>query len=824
MTSVSDLIFPNFAQRVAQGQVHLGRAHIAACEPVHQLSKDCDPDWEKLSQDVQQSQAERILISDYHVAASAKVLDMKTEDVRRAFTKLGVKFFPHICSDLALPENDCELLSLFFQVAPYVSPLIQSTKPDWAEWLSRPSCCGPINDIVKDPSVMLVFASLVRLIDSTERCVDEALSLLKQKGFSRPKELHLLQQAQKCQSHIPASLLNAAIGIRFPQITPWRTSVGAIAKATRKRVGADECLGFWGFYDSAFVVRADKKGIPYVSLEGSRYSLREKKMSKLLDFIEAETHVKIDPLHEAFADRVDSAPVCSLCVLSPSELAVLKSSVAEVSVLDSDRIRHGTGHCQEDIFHIRSGQFFRVPDAVAWAATEEEVANLVALAKEKHWCIVPFGGGTNVTQATRCPPIEVEPRPIISLDMRKMDKILWVNEENGVAHIEAGITGRQLEEELARRGYTMGHEPDSIEFSTLGGWIATKASGMKRNKYGNIEDMVMSVRVAGPNGLLCHGNDQNTVWGRESCGLDIRSLIFGSEGCLGVVTSAVVRIWPIVEVKDFDSILFSSFEDGLRFVREVSKLGGDIPASIRLLDNEHFRLGMSLRPDASSQLVSMLTTGLSSFIKWKNGFDPKRIVCATITYEGTRKEVQRQVKALTDIGSRHGGVRLGSEGGKSGYELTFMIAYIRDFAMTYHILGESFETFVPWSKLEAVIDNTKARIRKEHSDRHLPGQPFIGCRVTQLYHEGACLYFYFCMNFEGIEDASSVYSQIEHAAREELISSGGSVSHHHGVGKVRSTFLKQVNSVPLQDAMQSLKKGIDPTNVFGARNGSFAPP
>ena len=743
---------------------------------------------------------------------------MKPEDVRRAFTTLGVKFFPSTSSDLAVPENDCELLSLFFQVAPYVAPIIRSTKPDWAEWLSCPLCCGPINDVVKDPAVMLVFASLVRLIDSAERCVDEAMSLLKQNGFSRPKELHLLQQAQKSQNPIPASLLRASIGIRFPKV---ESSARVIAKTTRKRVG-DECLGFWGFYDSAFVVRADKNGVPFVTLEGSRYSLKDKKMSKLLDFIEAETHVKLDPLYEAFAARVDSAPVCSVCQLSRAEIASLKSSVAEVSVVDEDRIRHGTGQCQEDIFHIRSGQFIRVPDAVAWAATEEEVANVVALAQEKHWCIVPFGGGTNVTQATRCPPIEVEPRPIISLDMRKMDKILWINEENGLAHIEAGITGRQLEEELARRGYTMGMEPDSIEFSTLGGWIATKASGMKRNKYGNIEDMVMSVRVAGPNGLLRHGNDQSTVWGRESCGLDIRSLIFGSEGCLGVVTSAVVRIWPIVEVKDYDSILFSNFEDGLRFVREVSKLGGDIPASIRLLDNEHFRLGMSLRPDASSQLVSILSTGLSSFVKWKNGFDAKRIVCATITYEGSRREVQRQVKTVTEIGARNGGVRLGSDVGKSGYELTFMIAYIRDFAMTYHILGESFETFVPWSKVEAVIENTKARIRKEHSDRHLPGQPFVGCRVTQLYHEGACLYFYFCMNFEGIDDASSVYAQIEHAAREELIANGGSVSHHHGAGKVRSSFLKDVNSAPLQDAMKSLKNGIDPTNVFGARNGSFA--
>jgi len=792
------------------------------------LGREIDTDWDKLAHQLQQSQAELTLISDYHVDAAAKVLDMKVEDVRRALSSLGVKFFPSSnSSNLARPENDCELLSLFFQMSPYIAPLVRSSKPDWAEWLSRPSCGELTKVALKDPSVMLVFASLIRLVDSADKCVESAACQLSEKGFTRPKQMHLLQQAQRNGVQIPAGLLRASISIRFPEPTSKATpsSIAAVAKTARKRVGDDECLGYWGFHDSAFVVRTDKNGVPFVTMDGSRYSLRDKRISKLLGFIEAETQVKIDPMKEAFTERDETAPACSACQLSQTDIALLKAMVADVSVGDEDRIRHGTGHCQEDIFHIRSGAYIRVPDAVAWAATEEEVAEVVALAQEKQWCIVPFGGGTNVTQATRCPPIEVEPRPIISLDMRKMDKILWINEGNGVAHIEAGITGRHLEEQLAQRGYTMGHEPDSIEFSTLGGWVATKASGMKRNKYGNIEDIVMSVRVAGPNGLIRHGtDDDNHVWGRESCGLDLRSLIFGSEGCLGVVTSAVVRIWPIVEAKDFDSILLCDFEDGLRFVREVSKMGCDMPASIRLLDNEHFRLGMSLRADSSSQVVSMLTHGLSSFIKWKNGFDPKRIVCATITYEGTKREVARQKRAVTEAGVRHGGVRLGTDVGKSGYELTFMIAYIRDFAMTYNILGESFETFVPWSNIEAVIENTKIRIRKEHADRHLPGIPFIGCRVTQLYHEGACLYFYFCMNFESVDNPSKVYSDIEHAAREEVIANGGSVSHHHGIGKVRSTFLKQVNSLALQDAMMSVKKGIDPKNVFGARNGTFATP
>ena len=170
-----------------------------------------------------------------------------------------------------------------------------------------------------------------------------------------------------------------------------------------------------------------------------------------------------------------------------------------------------------------------------------------------------------------------------------------------LAHIEAGITGRALVQEMARRGYTIGHEPDSIEFSTLGGWIATKASGMKRNKYGNIEDIVKSVRIAGSGGLLWRGNrnEETVVNGRESRGMDLNSVAIGSEGSFGIVTSAVVRIWPLPECQDHDSVIFPDFEHGLRFARDVARLGPNVPSSVRLLDNEHFRLGQALQGDSS---------------------------------------------------------------------------------------------------------------------------------------------------------------------------------------------------------------------------------
>ena len=713
---------------------------------------------------------------------------------------------------------------MVLQASPQLANVFCSSRPCWSAWLSR-LVHSPLDEgFESDLCVKSLHDALSRLFDSAESCADLARSRLQEIGFLLPKPYHVLQTAATLNGVVPHLLLSAAISNRFPSVQGPGRHVNVKAKSrsmvTGKPLDSGEALGFWGFCDSSFVIQTESRRAAFVTMDSDRYSLRGKRITKLLPFFESETKLTIDPLNEAFADvLVDPFPPSRL---SNKEVELLKSTVAEFSQMIEDRIRHGTGHCQEDIFLIRNGHSVRVPDAVVWPGSEAEVLAVVSDAAKNGWCLVPFGGGTNVTQATRCPTMEIEPRPIVSMDMRKMKKVLWIDEENSVAHVESGITGVVLEEELASRGYTSGHEPDSLEFSTLGGWIATKASGMKRNRYGNIEDIVKSVRVIGPDGLIRHGKEDTRAWGRQSCGVDLRNLMLGSEGCLGVITSAVIRIWPIPEAKDYDSVLLPGLHEGLKFVRAISRQGAKIPASVRLLDNEHFRLGMALKPEADTLLAAFKTALSSLILQWVGDFNPKEVVCATFSYEGSPEEVSEQKRIVGRLCSQHGGVSLGSKVGQAAYNMTFMIAYLRDFAMTYHFLAESFETFAPWSQIECIIRCTRARIRKEHQTRFLPGNPFVGCRVTQLYHEGVCLYFYFCMNFDNVDNASSVFSEIEHAARLEILSNGGTLSHHHGVGKLRSSFLKEIDSASHQQVMQALKRGIDPENIFGARNGTFA--
>jgi alkyldihydroxyacetonephosphate synthase len=366
--------------------------------------------------------------------------------------------------------------------------------------------------------------------------------------------------------------------------------------------------------------------------------------------------------------------------------------------------------------------------------------------------------------------------------------------------------------ELRKYGVTMGHEPDSVEFSTLGGWIATNASGMKKNKYGNIEDLVLDVSVATASGTL----ERSGCSPRESVGMDLRRLIFGSEGTLGIVTSAVVKIFPLPEVQEYGSVLFPTFEDGFKFMYDLTREATP-PASVRLVDNLQFQFGLALKPksDGLGKLKSRIER---LFVTRVKGFEPDKMVACTLVFEGTREEVQQQQKALYRIAARHGGMKAGSENGRRGYQLTYSIAYIRDFLMNYYIIAESFETSVAWSDGLALCDNVKQRLQREYAQRNLPGKPFVTARVTQVYRTGVCIYFYFGFYYKGVSNPQEIYLELENAARDEILKSGGSLSHHHGVGKLRRAFLPRIMSPAALQWKRELKKSLDPGNLFGAGN------
>lgn len=348
-------------------------------------------------------------------------------------------------------------------------------------------------------------------------------------------------------------------------------------------------------------------------------------------------------------------------------------AIEELNILHSqsgpDRLIRSHGQTLHDIHTLREGKSARIPDIVVWPTSHDACVDIVNAANEHNVAIIPFGGGTSVSGSITCP--QHEDRPICVLDTSQMNRMLWLDRSNLVACFEAGIFGQDLERELRKIGLTVGHEPDSYEFSTLGGWVATRASGMKKNVYGNIEDLVVRVKMVTSKGVL----ERNCSAPRVSCGPDFNHIILGSEGTLGVVTQVVLKVRRLPAVKQYGSLVFPTFASGVRCLREIAEHRLQ-PASIRLIDNEQFQFGQSLKP-RPTVLGRCMESVKRAYLTRLKGFDVTKMCVATLVFEGEADDVKRQEAQINRIATKHDGLAAGAENGERGYVLTFVIAYIR---------------------------------------------------------------------------------------------------------------------------------------------------
>ena len=559
----------------------------------------------------------------------------------------------------------------------------------------------------------------------------------------------------------------------------------------------------WGYTDSGFTLN---QATGHVEFHGARYELDGLELQGLRPFMEDKVGLdltKVSPSQVSV--RGLSAPR-----RNDAFLRAIKG-LCQLSFEAADRVFHSHGHTCDEIFALRHGRVGRCVDAVAWPENHDQVEKLVGLCASHNVCLIPFGGGTTVTGAVEVP--EAEGRMVVSADTSKMNRILWVDKRNMTARVQAGVVGSELERALAEVGVCTGHEPDSQEFSTVGGWVSTRASGMKKNVYGNIEDIVTSIRIVTPRGTV----EKNCAVPRISSGPDIHEMFLGSEGTLGLVTEVTMNVHHLPETTEYDSVVFPTFELGIKFMRAVAE-AKCAPASVRLVDNEQFQFGQALKPSTHGVFASAVDALKTFYVTRIKGFEKEKLCAATLLFQGGKEEVARQQAKVFELATAHGGLRGGAENGRRGYQLTFVIAYLRDLGMQYKCISESFETSVPWNCVEDLCRNTKDCVVKECARLGVQHEPFVSCRVTQTYHSGACVYFYYGFVYEGLDDPLGAFHAVEIAARDEVIANGGSISHHHGVGKVRKRWLEQTVTEVGVDMIRAVKERVDPENVFGNNN------
>jgi alkyldihydroxyacetonephosphate synthase len=486
----------------------------------------------------------------------------------------------------------------------------------------------------------------------------------------------------------------------------------------------------------------------------------------------------------------------------PSPLrAALEAAVGAgaVSTDALDRVVHARGKSLRDLVRHRGGDLGRLPDAVVRPAGEDEVTAVLAAALDADAVLIPFGGGTSISGSLEA--AAEERRTVISLDLSRLSRVLDVDAASRLARVQAGAFGPDLERQLNGAGWTLGHFPDSFTHSTLGGWIATRSSGMQSDRYGDIGDLTRAVRVVTPSGLLVTRPVPHT-----STGPSVREMVLGSEGRLGVITEATVHVRRLPERRTILGYLFPSWADGLAAMQEIA--GSEAAAAVtRVSDANETRFSFATRKDPSV-LDRVKSTALTTYLRRRRGFDVDAMCLSFIGYEGSSRHVADQRKAVGRIAGRHGGLCIGSSPGELYDQKKFDTPYIRDFLLDRGALADVSETAAPWSRLPTLYATVMASAQGAFDELGVRG--YIMCHLSHSYHAGACLYFTFAFKPAGEGDGLEQYDLVKSAIQQAFIDSGATLSHHHAVGTEHARWLEDDISAPGVAMLQALFSGVDP--------------
>jgi len=507
--------------------------------------------------------------------------------------------------------------------------------------------------------------------------------------------------------------------------------------------------------------------------------------------------------------RVASRPVGfdELDVPEPTLSAELRAGLEaavgaeHVSTDPLDRVVHARGKSLRDLVRHRGGDLGRLPDVVVRPGGEEDLVAIMRAAVDADAVVIPFGGGTNISGSLEAPADE--DRTVISVDVARMDRVVEIDEDSRIARIQAGAFGPALEAQLNAHGFTVGHFPDSFTHSTLGGWIATRSSGMQSDKYGDVADLTRAVRVVTPAGTLVTRPVPTT-----STGPSVREMVLGSEGRLGIISEATVHVHRVPEKRVILGYLFPDWGRALAAMRAIAESDA-APSVTRVSDAPETRFSFATRkaPTAVDRLKSK---GLQTFLGRKASFgDLDQMCLAFVGYEGGKAHVATQRKLVGKIVSAHGGLGIGSSPGELYDQKKFDTPYIRDYLLDRGALADVSETSAPWATLPVLYDNVVGAARGTFSDLGVRG--YVMCHLSHSYHAGACLYFTFAFRPSPTAGPGiGQYDRVKSAIQQAFVDSGATLSHHHAVGTEHARWLEEDISAPGVAMLRALFDGMDP--------------
>ena len=459
------------------------------------------------------------------------------------------------------------------------------------------------------------------------------------------------------------------------------------------------------------------------------------------------------------------------------------------------RVRHAAGRGYADLLRLRAGRPLAAPDAVLMPRDPGQVQAVLRGCSEIGVAVVPFGGGTSVVGGVE--PLRGGFDAVVSLDLTGLARVLAVDRRSLTATLEPGLLGPALEAALAAHGLTLGHYPQSFEFSTVGGWVATRSAGQASTGYGRIDELVEGVRCLTPAGEL-----RTLPVPASAAGPRLREVIVGSEGALGVISEVTVRVRPAPESLLYEGWSFRSFADGLEALRVMEQEGAS-PEVARLSDEAETRL--SLAPAASQGLTARLGR---SYLRARGRAGG---CLAIVGLEGKEEDVARRRLRVAALLRAGGGVPLGRRPGRAWLRGRFAAPYLRDELLHRRVLVDTLETSAPWSALERTYGAVAGALRDSLSGRGTP--PIVMCHVSHLYRSGASLYFTFLARQEPGAELEQ-WGAAKEAASEAIVRSEATISHHHAVGRDHAPWMgAEVGELGV-GLLRAVKERLDPAGIM----------
>ncbi|HEU5349457.1 MAG TPA: FAD-binding oxidoreductase [Ktedonobacterales bacterium] len=462
----------------------------------------------------------------------------------------------------------------------------------------------------------------------------------------------------------------------------------------------------------------------------------------------------------------------------------------------AERVRHARGQSLPDWIALRSGQVGVFPDGVAYPQHADDAAALIAWAQTVGAQVIPYGGGTSVVGHINPEACE---KPVLTVDMSHMNRLRAFDEVSQLASFEAGVRGPDLEAHLRARGYTLGHFPQSFEYSTLGGWIATRSSGSQSLGYGRIEQRFAGGKMVSPVGIF-----DLPAFPASAAGPDLCALVLGSEGRLGIITEATMRVSPLPEVEAFHGIFFPSWEQGVSAARELLQSG--LPLSL-------VRLSTPRETETNLMLAGHrgVIVALDRYLAFRGaGAEKCMMILGFAGHDALVEAVRKRAFAL--IG-RYQGVHLGQALGRQWHRSRFRTPYLRNTLWEAGYAIDTLETATMWNSVPEMVTAIEVALCDGLAEQGERVHVFT--HLSHLYRHGASIYTTYLYRLAAsADDTLARWQRLKTAASEAIVAHGGTISHQHGVGRDHLPYLSAEKGAAGIAAIQAICAHFDPAGIM----------